>query len=96
MTTKHRYTYKELRQELSRRLGRVDMFPTGTLSRWMKDLEYPKGKPGRKRKWEEEDVWAFCFYHQALHEECLDKKEAKSFTEEKIYQWRTLNNGTQY
>jgi len=93
---KHKYTYGELREELSSRLNREKTFPQATLSRWMRHLDYPKGLPGRKRKWDEEDVWAFCFFHHALHNEGLDPVEARDFTIEKIKQWRISKNGTEY
>ncbi len=95
-TKKQKYTYKELREELAKRLDRSGLFPTATLSRWMKHLGYPSGNPKRKRWWEEEDVWAFYFFHQALREEGQTIEEAKFFTSEKIEQWRVINNGTEY
>lgn len=58
-------TYTELKQQLSRRLGRPDIAPS-TLSRWMATLGYPKGTPGKRRQWNGEDLVFIGFYASAL------------------------------
>ncbi|MEM6867545.1 MAG: hypothetical protein AAF528_04110 [Cyanobacteria bacterium P01_C01_bin.121] len=58
-------TYTELRIQLAQRLGRSDI-PSATLSRWMTELGYPKGSPGKKRDWNGEDLVFIGFYASAL------------------------------
>ena len=58
-------TYTELRARLAMSLGRSEV-PTSTLSRWMADLSYPKGQPGKRRRWNQEDLIYLASYGQGL------------------------------
>lgn len=58
-------TYTELRAKLAVALGRSEV-PTSTLSRWMADLRYPKGRPGQRRTWSHEDLIYLASYGQGL------------------------------
>lgn len=58
-------TYTELRASLAVALGRSEV-PTSTLSRWMADLKYPKGQPGKRRRWSQEDLIYIAGYGQGL------------------------------
>jgi len=94
MKRKHFLTYKELKTQLALKLERKNI-PTSTLSRWMKHLCYEKGQPGKKREWEEEDLFAlYCFGSSMSWG--WTAKEGVDYTERQIENWRKLQNGTEH
>lgn len=58
-------TYTQLKSRLAEVLGRTEI-PSSTLSRWMANLQYPKGSPGRRRFYDLEDFIAIGAHAEAL------------------------------
>ena len=84
-------TYTELRTKLAEALGRVEVKPS-TLSRWMKNLAYPPGKPGYRRTYDLEDLIALTAYGQSFE---LGKTKQASIDYavsqvEKFRQWHSI------
>ncbi|HEY9877067.1 MAG TPA: hypothetical protein V6D29_01365 [Leptolyngbyaceae cyanobacterium] len=84
-------TYTELKSRLAEALGRVEVKPS-TLSRWMKDLEYPKGQPGVKRQYDLEDLIALASYGQSFQ---LGMTKQKSI-DYALSQVEKFRHGSQY
>jgi len=87
-------TYTQLKIMLAKHLNRASV-PTSTLSRWMNDLGYSKGKPGKKRNWELEDLFALYCYGTALSWG-YSKTQAIQHTVKQVEKWRETNHGTEY
>ena len=87
-----RLRYSQFIPMVAVRLGR-DRIPSSTFSRWMRQLGYPKGKPGLTRWWDAEDLEAFVAYGQGLSLG-MSRAEAKQYTDNQVNKWRE-NNGLQ-
>jgi len=64
--------------------------PTSTLSRWMARLDYKKGRPGVRRRWEVEDLIFIGGYAQAL-EWFYSHEEAKTYAASQLEKFRSKN-----
>lgn len=58
-------TYTQLKAKVAETLGRPSI-PASTLSRWMAALGYPRGNPGRRRRWDCEDAFFIAAYGLCL------------------------------
>lgn len=83
------FRYSQLLPALCDRLGR-DSIPGSTFSRWAQQLGYPKGRPGQRRWWDEEDLEAFVAFGQGLSLG-MSRAEAKQYTDNQVNKWRQVN-----
>lgn len=84
------FTYTELRAKLAKALSRETM-PPGTLSRWMAALGYPKGQPGRRRFWDEEDLAYLTGYGQAMALN-YPEEDAQDYAKSQLLKFRERKN----
>ena len=84
-----RLRYSQFIPLVANRLGR-DTIPGSTFSRWMRQLGYPKGRPGLSRWWDAEDLEAFVAYGQGLSLG-MSCSEAKQYTDNQVNKWREAN-----
>ena len=82
-------TYTQLRAKVAQLLGRPDIAP-GTLSRWMSELGYPKGVPGRKRMWNTEDA-QFISDHASYLALGYNPAESASYAKRQLQKRRASN-----